>query len=117
MRRHLYLYAGITAVALGVIGIALPIVPTVPFLVLAAWCFGKSNPVWEERLLLHPRFGPHIRAWRERRAIARTGKWGATMAFAGSIALTLWLTPWPWPLVTVGIAVVTLSWLWTRPDA
>lgn len=115
--RRVYLIAGMASVVLGVIGILLPIMPTVPFLILAAWCFGKSNPAFEQRLLNHPRYGPHIRVWRERRAIARIGKIGSTIAFAGSIAMGFYFLTWPWPLFPAAIAVIVLSWIWTRPDA
>ena len=115
--RRVYLIAGVTSVGLGIIGIALPIMPTVPFLILAAWCFGKSNPEFERRLLDHPRYGHHIRLWRERGAIARIGKIGATLAFSGSIIAGFVFMAWPWPLVPLGIAIVALGWIWTRPDA
>ncbi|WP_416385509.1 YbaN family protein [Tsuneonella sp. CC-YZS046] len=115
--RKFYLCAGIVSVGLGIIGVALPIMPTVPFLILAAWCFGKSNPALEARLLNHPRYGPHIRAWRENGAIPRIGKLGATFAFAASTLLGFLFMPWPWPLLPLGIAVIALSWIWSRPDA
>ena len=115
--RRVYLIAGIASVVLGVIGIALPVMPTVPFLILAAWCFGKSNPEFEQRLLNHPQYGKHIRLWRERGAIARIGKIGATLAFSGSIAMGFYFMKWPWPLVPTVIAAVALTWIWTRPDA
>ena len=115
--QRVYLIAGIISVGLGLIGIALPIMPTVPFLILAAWCFGKSNPAFEERLLNHPHYGKHIRLWRERGAIARIGKIGATFAFACSVGFGFWFMKWPWPLIPTSIAIVALSWIWTRPDA
>ena len=114
--RLFYLLSGILSVVLGIIGAALPILPTVPFLILAAWCFGKSNPAWEQRLLDHPRFGSHIRAWRERGAIARIGKLGATMAFAASVGLAFVLLSGWMMFVPLGIAVIVLTFIWTRPD-
>lgn len=115
--RKIYLVGGVFAVCLAIIGIALPIMPTVPFLILAAWCFGKSNPLWEHRLLVHPRYGPHIKAWRERRAVARIGKWGASVAFAISIGIGLFTLSWPWVAIPPAIATIVLIWLWSRPDA
>lgn len=114
--RRFYLAAGIVSVALGIIGILLPIMPTVPFLILAAWCFGKSNREFERRLLENPHFGPSIRAWREKGAIGRNGKLGATFAFTASCLISFAFAPMPWPWVTLGIAVVCLSWILTRPS-
>jgi uncharacterized protein len=107
--------AGMISVALGVIGIALPLLPTVPFMILAAFCFARGNPVLEAKLLAHPRLGPPIRAWRERGAIGRAGKLGATGAFAVSIGLGFAFLGYPQSLIPLGVAVVTLSWIWTRP--
>ena len=72
--RHLYIALGALSVALGVVGIFLPLLPTVPFMLLAAYFFAKGHPPFEQRLLDDPRFGPHIRAWRTRGAITRRAK-------------------------------------------
>jgi len=117
MKRQLYLAAGILSVALGTIGIFLPLLPTVPFMILAAFCFAKSSPALEKRLIEHPRFGPHILAWREKGAVSRKGKWAATAAFAVSIALGFWMLAVPFSLIPLGVAVICGSWLWTRPEA
>ena len=69
IKQQLYLYAGLLAVALGTVGIVLPLLPTVPFMILAAFCFARSSPALEARLLNHPKFGPHLVAWREKGAI------------------------------------------------
>lgn len=115
--RPLWNAAGIVAVALGTVGIALPLLPTVPFYILAAFCFARGNRVWEEKLLGHPRFGPPIRAWREKGAIARRGKWAATIAFAVSIGIGVWTLPMPWVLAPPAAACLSLCWLWTRPES
>jgi len=116
MKRQLYLAAGILSVALGGIGIFLPLLPTVPFMILAAFCFAKSSPALEKRLIEHPRFGPHILAWREKGAVSRKGKWAATAAFTVSIALGFWMLAMPYALIPLGVAVICGSWLWTRPE-
>ncbi len=116
LARRLWLGAGWTSVGLGAIGVALPIMPTVPFLILAAFCFSKSSPALERRLLDHRHFGPAIRGWRERGAIGRKGKWAATGAFAASIVFGALTLGWPWVLIPPGIAVICLVWLWTRPE-
>jgi uncharacterized membrane protein YbaN (DUF454 family) len=110
-----YRVAGFLSLGLGVIGTILPLLPTVPFVLLAAFCFARSNPAWEARILGDPRFGPHIRAWRERGSISRRGKLAAVAAFATSAALGLILLAWPGNLIPVVVALVGSLWILTRP--
>lgn len=116
MTRQLYLGAGLLSLALGLIGAALPIVPTVPFLLLAAFCFARSNPAWEQRLLDHPRYGGPLRDWRTRRAISRRAKVSALAAMSVG-AVVSWLTlGMPWVLVSLAILTISGSWIWTRNE-
>lgn len=114
--RTVYLILGLVAVALGIVGIFLPILPTVPFMLLAAFLFARSNPAWERRILQHPRFGPPIRDWRERGAIGRRAKAAALAALAASAGLGLWLLDEPWRWLPLAVALVTGSWIATRPS-
>jgi uncharacterized protein len=116
MKRPLYLTGGVIATGLGVIGIFLPIMPTVPFLILAAFCFARSNPALEARIMNHPIYGPPIRTWRENGAVSRRGKWAATLAFSASIIFGYFTLSGHWLYVPPTIAVICLSWLWTRPE-
>jgi uncharacterized protein len=114
--RPLYLAGGLASLALGLIGVALPIMPTVPFLLLAAFCFARSNPEWEQRLLDHPRYGPSLRDWRERRAISRRAKVAAVGAMSVGVGFT-WLTiGWPWVLVSLAVLTIAGIWIWTRNE-
>ena len=116
MRRILYLIAGWTALALGAVGIALPVLPTVPFVILAAFCFARSSPRLEAWLVEHPRFGHHIVAWRTRGAISRKGKVAALIAFACSAIVALLFAPMPWKLIPLAAAAIGGTWIWTRPE-
>jgi uncharacterized membrane protein YbaN (DUF454 family) len=116
MRRQLYLIAGFACLGLAVIGAILPLMPTTIFVILAAYCFARSSPRLESRLLEHPRFGPHIVRWREHGAISRAGKRAAALAFAISIAISLIFAPFPWSLVSVVAAIMVGGWIWTRPE-
>jgi uncharacterized membrane protein YbaN (DUF454 family) len=89
--RRFYLCLGYASLALGVIGIFLPILPTTPFVLLAAWCFARSNPALAERLYNHPRFGALLRAWRDEKAIPLRAKLAALTMLALSYGLILWL--------------------------
>ena len=79
--RALFLAAGLLFTAIGLVGVVLPVLPTTPFLILAAACFARSSVRLERWLLDHPRLGPPLRAWRERGAIPPRAK---AMAAAGS---------------------------------
>ncbi len=114
--RAIWLSVGIVSVILGVIGVFLPILPTVPFMILAAFCFARSNKAWERKLLDHPRYGPPLRAWREKGIVGRRAKIAATIGFAGSIIIGLMTLKTPWVLVPPAVAVVSGSWLWMRPE-
>ncbi|MGM9480501.1 YbaN family protein [Roseateles sp. NT4] len=118
LRSLLWRALALLSLALGLIGLVLPVVPTVPFLLLAAWAAGKGWPVLERWLLNHAHFGPHIRGWRERGAVPRRAKWMASLMMTAS-AVMLALTPAP---LAVKIAVPALMlavaiWLWRRPEA
>lgn len=117
MRRLLYLGLGFASVALGALGIVLPLLPTVPFMLLAAFFFARSSPRLEAWIVEHPSFGPHVRDWRDKGAISRAGKRAAFVAFAVSAALGLALLPFPWLLVPLAAALAGGSWIATRPEA
>lgn len=82
---------GWLAVALAILGVPLPILPTTPFLILAAACFVRSSPKAHAKLLAHPRFGPLLAQWQARRTIPTWAKRRALLliaiTFATSIAL------------------------------
>ncbi|MEQ1641494.1 MAG: YbaN family protein, partial [Novosphingobium sp.] len=92
------------------------IVPTVPFLLLAAFCFARSNPEWEQRLLDHPQYGASLRDWRTRKAISRRAKVTAIGAMSVGAAVT-WLTlGWPWVGLSLAILAICGGWIWTRNE-
>lgn len=105
------------AVLLGALGVALPGLPTVPFLLVAAWAGSHGWPELEQRLLDHPRYGPSIRAWREQRAVPRRAKWAASVLIAISVTMLV-VSPAPellrWVLPPFLLCVTI--WLWSRPD-
>ena len=116
MIRLVYLALGGLSLLLGAVGAFLPLLPTVPFVLLAAFFFARGHPPLEQWLLRHPSFGPHIADWRARGAISRRGKRAALAAFAASAALGLFLLDLPWALLPAAAALIGGSWVWTRPE-
>jgi len=118
MTRGFWLVGGLLALALGAIGIFLPLLPTVPFLLLAAFCFARSSETLHRWLLDHATFGPPIRAWEERGAIRRGAKWVASLSMAASVGLTLWLGLSGWVVGSQAAALAAVAaFIWTRPEA
>ncbi|MCO4319404.1 YbaN family protein [Phyllobacterium sp. 21LDTY02-6] len=68
-KRTVYFVVGWIMVALGFVGALLPVMPTTIFLIIAAWCFSRSSPRFENWLLTHPVFGPTLVKWRQSGAI------------------------------------------------
>jgi hypothetical protein len=84
-------------------------------MLLAAFCFARSNPALEARILADPRFGPHIQAWRTRGSISRHGKAAALVAFGLSAVLGGLLLRWPYAAIPAGVAVIGATFILTRP--
>ena len=89
--RLIYLAIGWVAVSCAVVGAFLPILPTVPFLLVALWAFSRSSEKLRQRLLSDPVFGPDIRRWQERGAIRRSAKVMAVAAMTGSVMIAYFL--------------------------
>ena len=116
LARHFWLGGGLTAFTLGTVGIALPLLPTVPFYLLAAFCFARSRPEWADRLHDHPRYGPPLREWRDRRAIGRKAKVAALVAMSVGVAATWFALGWPWVLIPLAVMAISGTWIWTRAE-
>ncbi|MCO5130779.1 MAG: YbaN family protein [Xanthobacteraceae bacterium] len=118
LTRGVFLALGVGFVALGFIGAFLPVLPTTPFLILAAGCFARSSPRLERRLLDHPRFGPLLREWRARGAIPMKAKLMSLGGMALGFAL-FWFGGHPGPWLTAAVALlilVGLAYVFSRPS-
>ena len=114
--RPFYLAGGFIAMALAAIGVALPIMPTVPFLLVAVFCFARSNPKLEQRILDHPYWGPQVRDWQERRAISRRAKVLAIGAMATGVGFTWFTLGFPFAWISIAILVIAGTWIATRNE-
>jgi uncharacterized membrane protein YbaN (DUF454 family) len=76
--------------ACGIAGVVLPLVPTTPFLLLAAFAFARSSPRLHDWLVTHPRLGPPIHNWRHHRAISPRAKTLAVLAMVAALGISVW---------------------------
>ncbi|MGK9067448.1 YbaN family protein [Stutzerimonas chloritidismutans] len=97
--RYALLGIGWLSVALGVIGIFLPVLPTTPFLLLAAACFARSSQRFYDWLVGHPRLGPWFRDYLDGKGIPLKGKVYAISLMWLSIGVSCWLVPLIWARV------------------
>jgi hypothetical protein len=106
------------SLTLGLIGIVVPGLPTVGFVLLAAWCGGRGWPALELWLLHHPRFGQYIRDWRESHAIPLRAKYLATltMLLSATVLLTTATTPLLLRAGVTGVLMAVAAWMWSRPS-
>ncbi|MDO4433379.1 MAG: YbaN family protein [Alysiella sp.] len=110
---------GAISLILGIMGAVLPVLPTTPFILLTAACWGRASPRFHRWLHQHKFFGPMVRDWEERRAIPKRGKYLAwSMMALSSIGLIVKF-PERW-YVGVGTGIVCLCvglWMARLPNA
>ena len=104
--RLIYLAIGWIALALGIIGAFLPVMPTVPFLIVALWGFSKSSERFHNWLYHHKVYGPMLRQWDRHRVIPLWGKVWACVAMAGSLAIMVFFLKVHPALAAVAAAVM-----------
>lgn len=117
MTRGLWALAGGLALLCGLVGIALPLLPTVPFLLLAAFCFARSSKRLHDWLVTHPRLGAPIRDWERSGAISPKAKRLATVSVAAAFGISVMIGLRPMILLLQAITLAAvLIFIWTRPD-
>lgn len=115
--RPLWFVAGIVATAVGLVGVVVPVLPTTPFLLLAAFAFARSSPRLYAWLVNHPRFGPPIRDWRRHGAIGPRAKAIAVATMAVSLAASAAAGLRPMILAIQASALVAAAaFILTRPS-
>jgi uncharacterized protein len=117
--RWLLWLAGTVSLALGLIGVVLPGLPTTPFVLLAAACYAKASPRLHGWLLNHRFLGPMVRDWEQHRSLTRRTK---TVAI-GSMVVMVGLSAWGFRhqplvltalLVTAAIGLIVVARIPTR---
>lgn len=110
--KRVLIIIGLLSVVLGVAGIFLPLLPTTPLLLLAAWCFVRSSPRLYEWLLNHPRLGEYVRNFRENRAIPlRVKIVSVTMVWLTiGFCIIKVVSEWWWAQVALLLLASAITW-------
>jgi uncharacterized membrane protein YbaN (DUF454 family) len=105
------------SLALGLVGIVVPGLPTVPFVLLAAYAAARGSQRLHAWLLAHRQFGPVIRDWEAQGAVSRRAKRLATLMKAACAVVMFLTAPATW-MAAMGTAImaVVAAWLWRRPE-
>lgn len=111
--RYLLLGTGFLFVGLAALGAVLPVLPTTPFLLVAAACFARSSPVFYRWLLRNRVFGPLVHNWRETRSIPRRSKWWAIalIAVVGGVSVVFFVEKLWAKLALAAVLLALIAWL------
>lgn len=118
LKARLYLLVGWISVVLGIIGIPTPLLPTTPFLLLAAFCFARGSQRWHDWLVNHRVLGAYIVAFRDQKGLTVKQKWRIAISIIITLAVTGYFTPLLiGRLTVVVIGAFWLTWLYRYPTA
>lgn len=108
--RPLFIAGGILALMLGIAGIFLPLVPTTPFLLVAAAAFARGSPRLHAWLIQHPRLGPFLRMWWTDHAVPKRAKVLAIAVVWISMGLSIvFLVDQMWLRAMLGVVLIALT--------
>lgn len=117
--KAIYLIFGVLFLGVGIVGIVTPLLPTTPFLLLAAWFFARSSERFHHWLMTHPELSPPIRDWQTSGVIRRPAKRLATALILVNAAFPVFIIQGialPIRLVVAAVATMVLWFIWSRPD-
>jgi uncharacterized membrane protein YbaN (DUF454 family) len=116
--RGLLIAAGTICVALGLIGLFLPLLPTTPFMLLAAACFARSSRRFHDRLLASRTFGPLVREWEQHRSIPRRTKLTAIalMSLTLAVSIVFFVEPRWLQALLAALGIALAVWLYRVPS-
>ncbi len=117
LSRPMWLALGILSLALGIAGAVLPLLPTTPFILLAAYCFAKSSPRLHGWLVNHRLFGPLIENWERNGAIDKRSKTIAVATMAATPLITFLIGAPLWALAAqIVVLLGAATYVLTRPS-
>lgn len=116
MKRVLLIILGWICVVLATLGVVLPLLPTTPFLLLAAWCFARSSPRFHHWLLHRSWFGSYLRHWQQHRALPKGAKPKAVALILVTFAVSIYFVPLLWVrILLLCMMFMLLIMMWRLP--
>lgn len=115
--KYLWISVGWVSIGLAIAGAVLPLLPTTPFLLLAAYAFSRGSDHLHDWLMQHPKLGPPIHNWQAYKAISRPVKiyasWSMVAVFIVSVVFA---APW-WALTSQAVILIGVAFfIWTRNE-
>jgi uncharacterized protein len=119
LKRQVLLVLGFFFVGLAFLGVVLPVLPTTPFLLVAAACFSRSSPKFHGWLLANPLFGPIIRDWEDHRSIPMRAKVMTVImvGIVGGISVIFFIPLVPVKIGVAALLVVVVGWVCSHPTS
>ncbi|QDF66745.1 DUF454 domain-containing protein [Shewanella sp. SNU WT4] len=115
-KRGLLLFIGLLSLVLGFAGVFLPVLPTVPFILLSAYCFARSNQRLHDWLHRHPWFADGLQNWEQHKAMRPNLKRKAIMMSALSFMISIYFVPLLWVKVLLICCFCSLMlFIWRIP--
>jgi uncharacterized membrane protein YbaN (DUF454 family) len=116
MKNVLWKLLGFTSLGLAYLGIITPGLPWSCFVVFAAYCFAKSSPRMHTWIYSHPRFGPFLINWTEKKVFPRKMKYLMIVTMSSTVVF-LWLTaPLKGVILSAVFMFLVAVWAWRYPD-
>ncbi|MBB1271033.1 YbaN family protein [Shewanella sp. SR44-3] len=118
LKRGFFLLIGLTSLLLGLLGIVLPLLPTVPFILLSAYCFARSNSRLHAWLMSHPWFSKALLDWQTHRTMEPRLKRRAALMTSISFLISIIVVGHFWLKIMLACMLTgLLIFLWQIPES
>lgn len=117
MLKILYQVGGSISIGLAMTGLFLPVLPTTPFVLLAIFLFGKSQPEKIQEIIQHPKLGPFVQDYLDPQGIPMKSKIKALFVLWLSILISVTFFI---PLIAIKMLILSIAslvsiWIWLKP--
>ena len=118
IKKYTYVILGWLSFSIGLVGVFLPLLPTVVFWIIAVWLWSKGSPELMQKVYENPQFGAQIKAFMEKGVVSRKGKVAAVISMTISYLLfQLIVTPtFITGLIVASVLIFIALWLISRPE-